>query len=136
MTRREMQPISVELGDDGKVVLQQAQFDLNEPDPRIELTYEQTPLVAAWLLEAAGEAAQLVEKGDDRTIPVRYYARGPEAEAEELKVFSNDQGMVILKIDDDTFIEVSPAMAKRLREQLSVAIRASLSDLLRPDVDA
>jgi hypothetical protein len=47
MTRREMQPISVELGDDGKVVLQQVQFDLNEADPRIELTYEQTPLVAA-----------------------------------------------------------------------------------------
>lgn len=136
MTRREMQPISVELGDDGKVVLHQAQFDLNEPDPRIELTYEQTPLVAAWLLEAAGKAAQLIEKGDDRPIPVRYFARGPEAESEELKVFHSDQGMVILQIDDDTFIEIAPAMAKRLREQLSVAIRASLSDLLRPDFEA
>jgi hypothetical protein len=44
--------------------------------------------------------------------------------------------MVILKIGNDTLIEIAPAMAKRLREQLSVAIRASLCDLLRPDVEA
>ncbi len=134
--RREMQPISVEVEEDGKVVLTQAQFDLNEPDPRIELTCEQSPLVAAWLLEAAGEAAQAVHGDDDRPIPVRYFARGPEAEAEQLQVFCNDQGMVILKIDDDAFLELAPAMAKRLREQLSVVIRESLTDMLRPDSEA
>ncbi|ART57094.1 hypothetical protein CBP36_19510 (plasmid) [Acidovorax carolinensis] len=73
---------------------------------------------------------------DDRPIPVRYYARGPEAEAEQLEVFCNDQGMVILKIDDDAFLEMAPAMAKRLREKLSVVIRESLADMLRPDSEA
>lgn len=134
--RREMQPISVEIEVDGKIVLTQAQFDLNESDPRIELTYEQSPLVAAWLLEAAGKAAQAVHGEDDRPIPVRYHACGPEAEAEQLEVFCNDQGMVILKIDDDAFLEMAPAMAKRLREKLSVVIRESLTDMLRPDSEA
>lgn len=134
--RREMQPISVEVEDDGKVVLIQAQFSLNDPDPRIELTFEQSPLVAAWLLEAAGKAAKAVHGDDDRPIPVRYFARGPEAEVEQLEVFSNDQGMIILKIDDGAFLELAPAMAKRLREQLSIAIRESLTDMLRPDSEA
>jgi hypothetical protein len=44
--------------------------------------------------------------------------------------------MVVLKIDDDAFIEIAPAMAKRLREQISVAIRESITDMLRPDVEA
>ena len=134
--RREMQAISVDVEDDGKVVLTQPLFDMNVPDPRIELTCEQAPLVSAWLLEAAGEAAQVVHGEDARPIPIRYFARGPEAEAEQLQVFCNDQGMVILKIDEDAFLELAPAMAKRLREQLSVVIRESLTDMLRPDSDA
>lgn len=132
--RREMQPISVQVEEDGKVVLTQAQFDLNESDPRIELTCEQSPLVAAWLLEAAGEAAHAQHAEDDRPIPIRYFARGPEAEAQQLEVFCNGQGMVILKIDEDAFLE--SAMAKRLREQLNVVIRQSLTDMLRPDSEA
>jgi hypothetical protein len=133
MIRREMQPIRVEAGGDGNVTITQAIFHMNEPDPSIELTCEQTPMVAAWLLEAAGEASQSLRHDDDRPIPVRYFARGPEAEAELLEVYCNEQGMVILKIDDSAFLELAPAMAKRLREQLSVAIRGSLTELLRPD---
>lgn len=136
MTRREMQPIKVETRGDGTVAITQAIFSLDYPDPTIELTCEQTPVVAAWLLEAAGEASQSFHGEEDRPIPVRYFARGPEAEAEQLKVFCNEQGMVILKIDEDAFLELAPAMAKRLRERLSVAIRGSLTDLLRPDSEA
>jgi hypothetical protein len=131
-----MKNISLEIGKTGNILLTQALFDINESDPCIELTCEQTPLVAGWLLEAAGESARSREEVDERSIPVRYFARGPEAEVEQLQVFCNDEGMVTLKIDDNAFIELAPAMAKRLREQLSVAIRGSLTDLLRPDADA
>ncbi|AXK68050.1 hypothetical protein [Burkholderia sp. IDO3] len=133
---KKMQPISVEVDEDGLVVLTQQVNDLNEPDPRIELTVEQTPLVAQWLYEAAGDAAEEAEAATTDRIPIRYFARGPEAESETLEVFTNSQGMVVLRIDDDTFIEVAPAMAKRLREQLSLAIRASLAEMLRPDDEA
>lgn len=136
MARREMQPIKVETREDGTVALIQSIHSPNDPDPVIELTCEQAPIVASWILDAAGDASQSIHVEDDRPIPVRYYARGPEVGPEELKVFCNDQGMVILKIDDETFLEIAPAMAKRLRERLSTAIRGSLTDLLRPDAEA
>lgn len=44
--------------------------------------------------------------------------------------------MIVLKIDDDAFIEIAPAMAKRLREKLSAAIRSSIGEMLRPDNEA
>jgi hypothetical protein len=132
----QMHPISVEVHEHGKIHLTQEYHDLNEPDPIIELSAEQAPLVAAWLYEAAGVAGAATETQSIESIPVRYFARGPEAEAEELKVFSNAQGMIVLKIDDDSFIEIAPAMAKRLREKLSVAIRSSIADMLRPDGEA
>jgi hypothetical protein len=92
-------------------------------------------LVASWIYEA-GQAINLTSDENEQEIPVRFYARGPEADAETLSVYNNTGGMIILKIDDDTFIEISPAMAKRLRDQLSKAIRASLTEMLRPDSEA
>jgi hypothetical protein len=50
-----------------------------------------------------------------------------------MNVHCNARGMVVLAITDDVHVEISPAMAKRLRERLSVAIRASLTTLLKPD---
>ncbi|BCN13346.1 hypothetical protein RPSD_52310 (plasmid) [Ralstonia solanacearum] len=134
--KKQMQAVSVETTDDGMVVLTQQINDLDDSDPQIHLTVEQTPLVASWLYEAAGNAAASGNVIEGENIPVRYFARGPEAEAQDLSVFCNSQGMVVLKIDDDTFIEIAPAMAKRLREQISVAIRESLTDMLRPDAEA
>jgi hypothetical protein len=134
--KRQMQAISVEVDDEGMVVLTQQVNDLNDPDPQIYLNPEQTPLVAAWLYAAAGEATAQSEASDSDNIPVRYFARGPEADAENLQVFRNAQGMIVLKIDEDAFIEIAPAMAKRLREKLSVAIRESIGDMLRPDNEA
>ncbi|WP_042875633.1 hypothetical protein [Cupriavidus necator] len=134
--KKQMQAVSVEVADDGMVVLTQQINDLNDPDPIIHLTVEQTPLVATWLYEAAGWATTHGDEAESEAIPVRYFARGPDAEAEQLDVFCNAQGMVVLKIDDDAFIEIAPAMAKRLRERISVAIRESITNMLRPDVEA
>lgn len=134
--KKQMQAISVEVNDDGMVVLTQRVNDLNEPDPEIYLNPEQTPLVAGWLYAAAGNATGQGGAPDSESIPARYFARGPEADAENLEVFCNAQGMIVLKIDDDTFIEIAPAMAKRLREKLSAAIRSSIGEMLRPDNEA
>ncbi|MBF6989296.1 hypothetical protein [Cupriavidus sp. IK-TO18] len=134
--KKQMQAVSVEVADDGMVILTQQTNDLNDPDPTIHLSAEQTPLVSTWLYEAAGCATTHGDEAASETIPVRYFARGPDAEAEQLDVFCNAQGMVVLKIDDDAFIEISPAMAKRLRKQISVAIRESITDMLRPDLEA
>ena len=133
--KRVMHQISVDTNEDGDVVLSQQIHDMNEPDPEILLTPDQAPLVAAWLYEA-GEEANAERSDTEQKIPVRYYARGPEAEFENLSVYINAQGMVILSIDEDTYIEVSPAMAKRLRDQLSKAIRSALTEMLRPDAEA
>lgn len=130
-----MHQISVDTNEDGDVVLSQALNDLNEPDPEIVISPEQAPLVAAWLTQAAEDS--VADREDERdVIPIRYFARGPEAELESLSVYTNNSGMIILSIDEDTYIEVSPVMAKRLRDQLSRAIRESLTNMLRPDADA
>lgn len=134
-TCREMLPVSVAVDATGKVVLTQATLtlDLKDSDRRIELTSEQTPLVAAWLYEAASDNGEAAQADDGTKIPIRYVTKGPKAEAAQLEVFCDGQGMVILKIDAGTHIEIAPAMAKGLREQLSAAIRSSLAGLLRPD---
>lgn len=133
--KRVMQHISVEANDEGNIVLTQEIHDLNEPDPQIWISPDQAPLLAAWLYEAA-EAAAPERSDDDSAIPVHFYAKGPGPDAENLSVYNNAHGMIILKIDDDTFIEVSPAMAKRLRDQLSRAIRSALTEMFRPDAEA
>ncbi len=133
--RRVMHHISIDINEDGDLVLSQAINDLNEPDPEIVISPDQAPLVAAWLTDAAQASFSAREDGTD-AIPVRYFARGPEAELETLSVYANSSGMVILSIDENTYIEVSPSMAKRLRDQLSRAIRECLTGMLRPDAEA
>lgn len=133
--RRVMHQISVDTNEDGDVALSQALNETNEADPGIVISPEQAPLVAAWLTQAAEQS--VAARNDDRdVIPIRYFAREPEAELETLSVHTNSSGMVILSIDEDTYIEVSPAMAKRLLDQLSRAIRVALTDMLRPDAEA
>lgn len=109
--------------------------DLNEPDPELRISPEQAPLVAAWIFQASADAAAH-NGSDDVEIPIQFYGRGPSPDLESLTVFGNPHGMIVLKIDEDTFFEIAPAMAKRLRDQLSRAIREALTDMLRPDEDA
>jgi hypothetical protein len=134
--KKVMHPISVATSDEGNILLSQALNDINEPDPEILISPEQAPLVVSWLLEAGQTISTSDVDSEEEGIPVRFFARGPEADSENLSVYNNIAGMIILKIDDDTFIEVSPSMAKRLRDQLSKAIRTALTDMLRPDAEA
>lgn len=126
-----MNQISVQVDDDGNVVLTQEIHDPNEPDPKIILSSGQAPLVASWIYDAGRESDADAEERDDN-IPVAVFAGGPLAEPENLEVFHNAQGMVVLKFGESV-MEISPAMAKRLREHLSHAIRSALTEMLRPD---
>lgn len=133
--KRQMRQVSVEATDEGMIVLRQEINDINgEADPEVELSADQAPLVAAWILEACGQDSEGGE-GPRETVPAMFYADGP-ADAEDLSVIHNGQGMVVLRIGEKHFIEISPSMAKRLREQLSVAIRSALTEMLRPDGEA
>ena len=50
---------------------------------------------------------------------------GPSSDLGEPKVHCNDSGMIILSINEDAYLEISPIMAMRSREQLSKAISIS-----------
>jgi len=129
--KRSMKSVQVETDRENNIQISQEIFDLNERDPVITVTPDQAGLLASWLLEAAGSI-----QGDTETfesIPIRFFCRGPEAELEELKVYNNNSGMIILNIDENTYIEISPAMAKRMRDQLSKAISFAFTDMLRGD---
>lgn len=129
--KRKMHSVQVETDEDRNIQISQEIHDLNEPDPIITVSPDQAGLLASWLIEAAGsirgEAAMI------ESIPVKFVSRGPEAELEELKVYNNSSGMIILSIDEETYIEISPAMAKRMRDQLSKAISLAFTDMLRGD---
>ena len=130
---KSMNQISVHLDSDGNIVLIQEVHDMNEPDPEIRLSPEQAPLVASWIYEA-GRTSESDGDEPSEKIPVSVFAGGPMAEPENLEVFHNAEGMVILKFGD-SLVEISPAMAKRLREHLSHAIRSALTEMLRPDAE-
>lgn len=131
---RIMHPVKVNTTVDGDISITQRWNDINERDPEIIISPEQAPLLASWLLESAEEYSG--ESTEDAPIPCKYWCRGPEADSEQLDVYTNTTGMIVLKISDDAFIEVSPAMAKRLRERLSRAITGALADMFRPDAEA
>ena len=126
-----MHSVQVETDDEDNIQISQEIHDLNEPDPVITVSPDQAGLLASWLIDAAGTIrgeSEVVE-----SIPAKFFCRGPEAELEDLKIYNNNSGMVILSIDEDTYIELSPIMAKRMREQLSKAISLAFTDMLRGD---
>jgi len=126
-----MHSVQVETDDEDNIQISQEIRDLNELDPVITVSPDQAGLLASWLIDAAGTIrgeSEVVE-----SIPVKFFCRGPEAEIEELKIYNNNSGMVILSIDANTYIEISPIMAKRMREQLSKAISLAFTDMLRGD---
>jgi len=129
--KRKMHSVQVETDDEDNIQISQEIRDLNELDPVITVSPDQAGLLASWLIDAAGTIrgeSEVVE-----SIPVKFFCRGPEAEIEELKIYNNNSGMVILSIDANTYIEISPIMAKRMREQLSKAISLAFTDMLRGD---
>lgn len=132
--KRVMHSVEVGTTAEGEISITQRWNDINERDPEITISPEQAPLLASWLLEAAEEESG--DPAEDESIPCKYWARGPEADSEQLEVYTNTAGMIVLRISDDAFIEVSPAMAKRLRERLSRAITGALTDMFRPDAEA
>jgi hypothetical protein len=135
--KKAMHSVSVDV-QDGEIQISQQLHDLNEPDPEIRLTREQAPFVAAWILDTVLASAGAQSDVADE-IPVHLYFAGPDTvspDSRAISIFVNAAGMVVLKIDDDILIEMSPAMAKRLREQLSVAVRTTMTDMFRPDAEA
>lgn len=135
--KKTMHSISID-AQDGEILISQEIRDLNEPDPEIRLTMEQAPLVATWILDAAqASSGSLAENSAE--VPVHFYSAGPgtvSPDSRTVSVFNNAAGMVVLRVDDDMLIEMSPTMAKRLREQLSLAIRTAMTDMFRPDPEA
>lgn len=132
--KKVMYPIEVSHDVNHNISLEQKINDLNEPDPVITISKEQAGIIASWILEAAEYESD--HEIEDMPVLVNFYSRGPEAESEELSIFNNPRGMIVLKIDDDTFIEVSPQMAKRMRVQLTKAISTAIGSLFVPDEEA
>jgi hypothetical protein len=126
-----MQSVQVETDGDRNILISQEIHDLNEPDPVISVSPDQASLLASWIIEASGRQSE--QSDATESIPVKFFSRGPEAELEEMSVYNNSSGMIILSIDEDTYIEISPAMAKRMRDQLSKAISLAFTDMLRGD---
>lgn len=108
-----MYPVQVETDEDQNIILTQEVFDLNGSDPLIMLSPSQAGVVASWIIEAAlGES-----KVPDRT-PVKFFSHGAEAEVKNMKVYKDNSGKIIIGIDEGTYIKISSARAKRLRDQL------------------
>ena len=132
---KKMHPIAVDTAENGDVLLTQAVGDMNYPDPEIRIAPEQAPLVCGWIQQAADPT---LEAGTDEQngVPATLYTDRGGPDLESIEVYINAAGMVNIKVNDEVRLEVSPTMAKRLREQLSRAITQSLTDLLRPDAEA
>ncbi len=132
--KKTMHHVEVSTSDDRDILIKQEFNDVNEHDPVITISREQAGLVASWILEAAEEAGDY--EPEDLPVMVNYYSRGPEAESEELTIFNNSRGMIVVKIDDDNFIEMSPQMGKRMRDLLSKAISSSIGSMFLADDEA
>tara|TARA_R110000751_G_scaffold296848_1_gene406225 strand:+ start:1950 stop:2348 length:399 start_codon:yes stop_codon:yes gene_type:complete len=128
---KKMHAVDVSIDSNGEIAIHQEWNDMNHDDPVVTISKEQAGMVASWIIEAAQKESKFVET--EPTISVNFYSRGPEAESEELSIFNNQRGMVVLKIDDDNFIEMSPKMAKRARDQLTKAISESIGTMFTSD---
>ena len=132
---KRMHPIAVDTDENGDVLLTQAVGDMNYPDPEIRIAPEQAALVCGWIQQAA-DPTLLSTKEESSGVPATLYTDRGGPDLESIEVYINAAGMVNIKVNDEVRLEVSPTMAKRLREQLSRAITHSLTDLLRPDAEA
>jgi hypothetical protein len=133
MTKR-MHSVAVDLNEEGDIVVSQEVGDLNYPDPEIRITPDQAPLLCSWIQQAADTAGG--EPEESSKVLATFHTDDRGVELESIEVYINAAGMVNIKVNDETRLEISPTMAKRLREQLSRAITESLTALLRPDAEA
>ena len=133
--QKKMYPVAVATNDDGDIVITQEVGDMNYPDPEVRISKEQANLVCSWIQQASTKGDEKPES-EVRPVSATLHTDQRGSELESIEVYVNAVGMVALKINDVTSLEISPTMAKRLREQLSRAITESLTDLLRPDAEA
>lgn len=130
-----MHALAVEINAEGDILISQAVGDMNYPDPEICITPEQAPLVCSWIQQAA-DTKDVGEPEDSSGVLATFHNDHGGIELEAIEVYINAAGMVNIKVNEETRLEISPTMAKRLREQLSRAITESLTALLRPDAEA
>lgn len=128
---KKMHSVDVSIDSNGEIAIHQEWNDMNYDDPVVTISKEQAGLVAGWIIEAAQDEAD--NDDEDQKISVDFYSRGPVSETEEFTIFNNYRGMVVLKIDDDNFIEMSPQMAKRTRDKLTKAISQSIGTMFTAD---
>ena len=140
---KQMHNIAVERSSDGLIRISQEYNDMNMEDPVIRIDPEQATLVASWIVDAASDSEILAgtsgptgNSASEGSVPVNYWRGGPMGEPMDMDIYPNASGMIVLKISDGSFLEVSPVMAKRMRENLSRAISQSLTNMFRSDTDA
>ena len=126
-----MHHIKVNTDKKGDLVLLQELNDINEHDPKITISADQATLVASWIMEASQEQSD--PSAEPARIPVRFWIDGQGPDNDELDIYNNDSGMVVINFSNGAFIEISPVMAKRMREQLSKAITLAHTDMLKSD---
>ncbi len=129
--KKSMKNISIHTENDGTIVLTQEIHDLNEIDPKIFMSADQAPLVASWVYDAI-QANDSNSSEQLKKIPIANFIGTSIDKPDDIEVFLNSNGMVSIQIGE-FIIEISPAMAKRLRVQLSEAIRLALTVMLSPD---
>jgi len=136
--RKEMHAVCVEAASDGSIEFSQVLSDVHEPDPKIHIAPEQASIVASWVLQAAAEidVPDLTEELPDESVPIKFWNGGPESDHNDLDVFLNTSGMVVLKISDSTYIEIAPSMAKRLSEKIGMAVSQSFVSMLMKEGQA
>tara|TARA_R110001583_G_scaffold93633_1_gene236637 strand:- start:96 stop:497 length:402 start_codon:yes stop_codon:yes gene_type:complete len=129
---KRMHAVDVSIDKNGEIAIHQELNDINSDDPIITISKDQAGVVASWIIEAAQEESGFIV--EEPTISVNHYTSGlVESESEMLSIFINDRGMIVLKINDDNFIEMSPKMAKRSRDQLTKAISESIGTMFTLD---
>ena len=50
-----------------------------------------------------------------------------------MEIYHGSNGMILIRLSENEVIEVSPTMAKRMRDQLSRAISISFTNFLKGD---
>ncbi len=128
---KRMHPIKVSTKENGEISICQEWNYPGEEDPEIIFTSDQAGSIASWVIDAATEVSG--EVLETEPIPVEFYSGNPDSDSAEVQIYTNNRGMVVIKISEESFIEVSPSMAKRLRSQLTKAISVSLTDMFRSD---
>lgn len=127
---KKMHPVSVATTTSNDIEITQEWNDINEQDPVITLNKDQVGQVATWLLEAMQEAGGMPV---EQPIPYMEHGNGIGSEEKEMEIYNSPNGMIIIDLGDNNRLEISPSMAKRMRDQLSKAVSTAFTDFLKSD---